>query len=150
MQTERTCEKSVSETYLHDAFIACTRRHNKTSHAVAPHIKVTLCVADNGRLARCARRCVDTGDIFQRLRKKSERIGITHIRFCCVRYVLNIRELLDLVVIDASLGQPLVVKRNIVHAVFNERFELFELDLLDLRSGHCFDIFLKKHSTYLL
>ena len=70
---------------------------------------------------------------FKGLSKQPERISVPHIRLCGVRYILNVRKLLDLVLVHPCLGQPFVVKGHIVHAVFYKVFKLFELDLLDLR-----------------
>ena len=72
-------------------------------------------------------------DVFKRLGKQPERISVTHIRLCRVRDILNVRKLLYLVLVHARFGQSFIVKRHVIHTVFNEMLQLFELYLLYLR-----------------
>ena len=90
MKPESACEKTVAEAYLNNVISRDSACDGDSCNAVAPDVDIFFSVNADSRLARRARLCVDSDNIFHRHRRHTERIIVSEIVFCSERDILNV------------------------------------------------------------
>ena len=134
MQSERACERPVSESDLRH-IVRCGAAHTgDPRHIVEPHVQILLRITYHRRFPCRAGAGMKTHKLLFIHRKKSHGIIISEIRLICKWKLLQIRQTSDIIRSYARLIHLPAVRRRLLIDVAHRLLKLLKLDTLDLIS----------------
>jgi len=113
VKSERSCEEAVSEGDLCDVIVGDADGGAESCNAVAPSVKVSASVSDDGGLSCRSARGVNSDELALGNGKESEGIVVSHILLGNEGKTLEIVKRLNVFGLDASLVHLFCVSGNL-------------------------------------